>query len=127
MKSNLKRILAGDTFFIIAGPCAIEGRDMALKISEQIAEICARLSIPFVFKGSYRKANRSKLDSFTGIGDEKALSILAEVGDQYDVPVITDIHESDEVDTVKDFVDVFQHFYVDKPPYFRQPVRAEKW
>lgn len=81
---------------------------MALKISDQIAEICARLSIPFVFKGSYRKANRSKLHSFTGIGDEKALSILAEVGEQYDVPVITDIHESDEVDTVKDFVDVLQ-------------------
>ncbi len=108
MNSNLKRILSEDTFFIIAGPCAIEGRDMAFKIGDQIAEICQRLSIPFVFKGSYRKANRSKLDSFTGIGDDKALSILAEVGKEFQVPVITDIHESEEVDTVKDFVDVLQ-------------------
>ena len=108
MENSINQILKSDTFFVIAGPCAIEGRDMAHKIAEEVAEICGRLSIPFIFKGSYRKANRSKLDSFTGIGDEKALSILKEVGDQFEVPVTTDIHESDEVDTVKDFVDVLQ-------------------
>jgi 2-dehydro-3-deoxyphosphooctonate aldolase (KDO 8-P synthase) len=108
MNAQLKRILSGDTFFLIAGPCAIEGREMALRIAEQIADICHRLDIPFVFKGSYRKANRSKLDSFTGIGDEKALSILAEVGKKFEVPVITDIHESDEVPIVQNYVDVLQ-------------------
>jgi 2-dehydro-3-deoxyphosphooctonate aldolase (KDO 8-P synthase) len=108
MDNTMTRILSGDTFFIIAGPCAIEGRDMAFRIAEEVAEICERLSIPFVFKGSYRKANRSKLDSFTGIGDEKALTILKEVGEQFSVPVTTDIHESDEVETVKQFADVLQ-------------------
>ncbi|HEX9956451.1 MAG TPA: 3-deoxy-8-phosphooctulonate synthase, partial [Fibrella sp.] len=83
-----------DRFFLMAGPCAIEGRDMALRIAERIVTITDRLRIPYIFKGSYRKANRTKLNSFTGIGDELALSILEEVGRTFDIPTVTDIHES---------------------------------
>ena len=97
-----------DKYFLLAGPCVIEGRDMALSIAENIKEITGRLGIPFIFKGSYRKANRSRLDSFTGIGDEKALSILREVAVQFDVPVVTDIHESHEAAIAAEFVDVLQ-------------------
>ena len=81
-----------NNFFILAGPCAIEGRDMALNIAENLVKISEELKIPLVFKGSYRKANRSRLDSFTGIGDENALKILAEVRQQFQIPVVTDIH-----------------------------------
>ena len=96
------------TFFVLAGPCAIEGRDIAFEIADQLVEKCDRLGIPLVFKGSYRKANRSRLDSFTGIGDEKALEILAEVGQKYDIPTVTDIHESVEADMAAQYVDVLQ-------------------
>ena len=95
-------------FFLIAGPCAIEGRDMALRIAEQIATITDKLGIPYIFKGSYRKANRTKANSFTGIGDELALSILREVGDTFDIPTVTDIHESDEAAMAAPYVDVLQ-------------------
>ena len=95
-------------FFLMAGPCAIESRDMALRIAEQITEITDRLRIPYIFKGSYRKANRTKLDSFTGIGDDLALSILKEVGDTFDIPTVTDIHESDEAAMAAPFVDILQ-------------------
>jgi 2-dehydro-3-deoxyphosphooctonate aldolase (KDO 8-P synthase) len=95
-------------FFILAGPCAIEGRDMAMQIAERIKTVSDKLNIPFIFKGSYRKANRSRLDSFTGIGDEKALKILAEVGQQFDVPTVTDIHESGEAAMAAEYVDVLQ-------------------
>ena len=81
------------SFFVLAGPCAIEGRDIALKTAEELVRICDDLSIPLVFKGSYRKANRSRIDSFTGIGDENALKILGEVRSQFNIPVVTDIHE----------------------------------
>src|SRR5690606_6047742 len=81
-------------FFLMAGPCAIEGEDIALRIAERIVTITDRLSIPYIFKGSYRKANRSRLDSFTGIGDEKALKILAKVSREFGVPTVTDIHEN---------------------------------
>lgn len=97
-----------EKYFLLAGPCVIEGRDMALSIAEKIKEITAKLGIPFIFKGSYRKANRSRLDSFTGIGDELALSILKEVATQFDVPVITDIHESHEASMAAEYVDVLQ-------------------
>ena len=83
-------------FFLIAGPCAIEGEAMAFEIAEHIFKICKRLGIPFIFKGSYRKANRSRGDSFTGIGDEKALRILQAVGEQFSIKTTTDIHTDDE-------------------------------
>ncbi|MBI1305729.1 MAG: 3-deoxy-8-phosphooctulonate synthase [Bacteroidetes bacterium] len=95
-------------FFILAGPCAIEGREMAMQIAGELKSICDDLKIPLVFKGSYRKANRSRLDSFTGIGDIPALSILAEVGEKYGVPTVTDIHESAEAAMAADYVDVLQ-------------------
>ncbi len=97
-----------NNFFLIAGPCAIEGRDMALTIAEQVVAITDKLKIPYIFKGSYRKANRSRLDSFTGIGDEKALNILAEVGETFDVPVTTDIHSDAEAALAAEYVDVLQ-------------------
>ena len=79
-------------FFLLAGPCVIEDENMALNIAETIVKITERLHIPYVFKGSYRKANRSRIDSFTGIGDEKALKILRKVGETFNIPVVTDIH-----------------------------------
>jgi 2-dehydro-3-deoxyphosphooctonate aldolase (KDO 8-P synthase) len=96
------------TFFILAGPCAIEGEQMAMDIAGQVVEITNKLGIPYVFKGSYRKANRTSLTSFTGIGDLKALEILAKVGATYNIPVVTDIHESHEAEMAAEFVDVLQ-------------------
>ncbi|MDX5347420.1 MAG: 3-deoxy-8-phosphooctulonate synthase [Hymenobacteraceae bacterium] len=104
---KLKHTLSGN-FFIMAGPCAIEGEAMAFDIAGQIKEITDKLEIPFIFKGSYRKANRSRLDSFTGIGDEKALEILKKVGEHFDVPTVTDIHESGEAEMAAAYVDVLQ-------------------
>ncbi|TPE46105.1 3-deoxy-8-phosphooctulonate synthase [Pontibacter mangrovi] len=95
-------------FFLMAGPCAIEGEDMAMEIAERIKTITDKLQIPWIFKGSYRKANRSRLDSFTGIGDEKALRILQKVGQEFDVPTVTDIHESGEAAMAAAYVDVLQ-------------------
>jgi 2-dehydro-3-deoxyphosphooctonate aldolase (KDO 8-P synthase) len=95
-------------FFLIAGPCAIEGRDMALRIAEQVKALTDRLQIPYIFKGSFRKANRTKLDSFTGIGDEAALAILQEVGQTFGIPTLTDIHESDDAALAAPYVDVLQ-------------------
>ncbi|MBL7826919.1 MAG: 3-deoxy-8-phosphooctulonate synthase [Saprospiraceae bacterium] len=105
--SNLKHTHSGN-FFLIAGPCAIEGEQMAFDIAGQVNEICTRLQIPYIFKGSYRKANRSKKSSFTGIGDEKALDILQRVGRHFDVPVTTDIHADHEAAMAAAFVDVLQ-------------------
>ncbi|MBF9142237.1 3-deoxy-8-phosphooctulonate synthase [Hymenobacter properus] len=95
-------------FFLMAGPCVIEGEDMALRIAERIKHITDKLQIPYIFKGSYRKANRSRLDSFTGIGDETALRILQKVGREIGVPTVTDIHESSEAALAAEFVDVLQ-------------------
>ncbi|MFM6976408.1 MAG: 3-deoxy-8-phosphooctulonate synthase [Sphingobacteriaceae bacterium] len=95
-------------FFLMAGPCAIESEDMAMRIAAQITGITDRLKIPYIFKGSYRKANRSRIDSFTGIGDEKALKILAKVGKEFGVPTVTDIHESGEAAMAAEYVDVLQ-------------------
>lgn len=107
---NIPKIKHTDSlnFFLIAGPCVIEGEEIAFRIAENILEITNRLQIPLIFKGSYRKANRSRLDSFTGIGDEKALNILAKVGKEFDIPVITDIHESAEAAFAANYVDVLQ-------------------
>ncbi|QHL86171.1 3-deoxy-8-phosphooctulonate synthase [Nibribacter ruber] len=95
-------------FFLMAGPCAIEGEEMALQIAEELVRITNRLRIPLIFKGSYRKANRSRLDSFTGIGDEKALKILAKVSQTFGIPTVTDIHESHEAAIAAAYVDVLQ-------------------
>lgn len=98
----------GDNFFLLAGPCAIEGEDMAMRIAEKVVEITSKLEIPYVFKGSFRKANRSRIDSFTGIGDEKALEILAKVSERFDVPTVTDIHETTDAALAAQYVDVLQ-------------------
>ena len=95
-------------FLLIAGPCAIEGKDNAFKIAERLVSISSKLSIPLVFKGSYRKANRTKLDSFTGIGDLKALNILRDISSKFHIPVITDIHSSDEAKMAAEYVDIIQ-------------------
>ena len=95
-------------FFLMAGPCVIESEEIALKIAERIVNITDKLKIPLIFKGSYRKANRSRLDSFTGIGDEKALRILNKVSMEFGVPTVTDIHESHEAAIAAEFVDVLQ-------------------
>ena len=95
-------------FFLLAGPCVIEGEEMALRIAEHIKEITDRLKIPYVFKGSFKKANRSRLDSFTGIGDEKALKILSKVRKEFGIPVVTDIHSPEDALKAAEYVDVLQ-------------------
>lgn len=95
-------------FFLLAGPCVIEGEEMAFEIGRKIKSVCEPLGIPFAFKGSYRKANRSRLDSFSGIGDLEALTILNAVGRELGLPVVTDIHEPQEAAMAADFVDILQ-------------------
>ena len=95
-------------FFLMAGSCAIESNDLAFEIAERIHVMTKSMGIPYIFKGSYRKANRTKIDSFTGIGDIKALEILKAVGDHYDIPTVTDIHESGEAAMAAAYVDVLQ-------------------
>lgn len=97
-----------DNFFLLAGPCAIEGEDMALRIAEKVVSITDKLEIPYIFKGSFKKANRSRIDSFTGIGDEKALQILQKVSETFDVPTVTDIHEVSDAAFAAQYVDVLQ-------------------
>lgn len=97
-----------NNFFLLAGPCAIEGEDMAMRIAEKVVGITDKLHIPYVFKGSFKKANRSRIDSFTGIGDEKALKILKKVSDTFGVPTITDIHEISDAAMAAEYVDVLQ-------------------
>lgn len=95
-------------FFLIAGPCAIESEALALKIAEHILKICSRLDIPYVFKGSFKKANRSRIDSFTGIGDTAALGILKKVGTTFQIPTLTDIHEAGDAQKAAEYVDILQ-------------------
>ena len=95
-------------FFLIAGPCAIESEDMAMKIAETVIKITDKYNIPYIFKGSFKKANRSRVDSFTGIGDEKALKILKKVGETFNIPTTTDIHENAHAELAAQFVDVLQ-------------------
>lgn len=110
MINNIPQIkhTGSGNFFLMAGPCAIESEEMALKIADRIVNITDRLAIPLIFKGSYRKANRSRLDSFTGIGDEKALKILSRLSREFAVPTVTDIHESHEAAMAAEYVDVLQ-------------------
>lgn len=99
---------SSNNFFLLAGPCVIEGESMAMDIAEKVMTVTAELGIPYVFKGSYRKANRSRLDSFTGIGDEKALAILRKVRETFGVPVVTDIHTPEEARMAAEYVDILQ-------------------
>ena len=104
---NIQHTNSGN-FFLIAGPCAIEGEEMALEIAKHIRKVCNHLEMPFIFKSSYRKANRSRLDSFTGIGNKNALAILKKVGETLNIPTITDIHTNEEATLAAQYVDVLQ-------------------
>jgi 2-dehydro-3-deoxyphosphooctonate aldolase (KDO 8-P synthase) len=104
---NIKHTKSNN-FFLLAGPCAIEGEEMALRIAEHILKVTDKLEIPFIFKGSFKKANRSRIDSFTGIGDEKALKILKKVSDTFIIPTVTDIHEISDAAMAAEYVDVLQ-------------------
>src|SRR6056297_3977295 len=97
-----------DNFFLLSGPFAIEGEEMAMRIAEHIVSLSEKLKIPYVFKGSFKKANRSRLDSFTGIGDEKALKILRKVSETFGIPTITDIHSGPEASMAAEYTDVLQ-------------------
>ncbi len=108
MIMNFKDYSSYPNFFLLAGPCVIEGEKMAMEIAETIVKVTESLGIPYVFKGSYRKANRSRLDSFTGIGDLEALAILGKVKSTFGIPVVTDIHSPEEAQMAADFVDVLQ-------------------
>jgi 2-dehydro-3-deoxyphosphooctonate aldolase (KDO 8-P synthase) len=110
---NLKNIpqikhLDSGNFFLLAGPCAIEGEEMAMRIAEKLIYVTDKLEIPFVFKGSFKKANRSRIDSFTGIGDEKALKILKKVSKEFGVPTVTDIHTAEDAVMAAAYVDILQ-------------------
>ena len=106
---NLNELITNTkSFFLIAGPCAIESDEMAFKICEEINDVAKEFEINFVFKGSFKKANRSRLDSFTGIGDQKALEILKKVGNEFSVPTTTDIHEIEHAEYAADYVDILQ-------------------
>ena len=104
---NIKHI-ESNNFFLLAGPCAIEGEEMALRIAEHLLKVTDKLEIPFIFKGSFKKANRSRIDSFTGIGDEKALKILKKVSETFQVPTVTDIHTNEDAAMAAEYVDVLQ-------------------
>ena len=97
-----------DKFFLIAGPCVVESKEICFEIAEKLVAVTTELNIPFIFKASFKKANRSKLDSFTTIGEEKALQILADIKSHFNVPILTDVHETTDCELVKDIVDVIQ-------------------
>ena len=105
---TIQELKNSENFFLLAGPCVIEGEDMAMRIAERVVKMTEKLDIPYVFKGSYRKANRSRLDSFTGIGDEKALKVLKKVRDTFNVPVVTDIHAPEEAEMAAEYVEILQ-------------------
>tara|TARA_B100000965_G_scaffold162525_1_gene135385 strand:- start:1139 stop:1945 length:807 start_codon:yes stop_codon:yes gene_type:complete len=108
--NNIKNLkfIGNKSFFLIAGPCIIESREETLKIANTLKSITDKLEIPFIFKGSFKKANRTRLNSFTGIGDEIALNILKDVKEKLKIPIITDVHSIDDIKKVKDIVDVIQ-------------------
>ncbi|MDE7411708.1 MAG: 3-deoxy-8-phosphooctulonate synthase [Paramuribaculum sp.] len=108
MDRIIHKITPDENFFLLAGPCVIENESMAMEIAEKIVTATDKLSIPYIFKGSYRKANRSRIDSFTGIGDLEALHILAKVRETFGCPVVTDIHSPEEAAVAAEFVDVLQ-------------------
>ena len=105
---TIRELTSTENFFLLAGPCVIEGEEMAMRIAERIVAMTADRNIPYVFKGSYRKANRSRLDSFTGIGDENALRVLRRVRETFNIPVVTDIHSAEEAEMAAEYVDILQ-------------------
>ena len=105
---TIRELTSTENFFLLAGPCVIEGEDMAMRIAERIVSLTSDRNIPYVFKGSYRKANRSRLDSFTGIGDENALRVLRRVRETFNIPVVTDIHSAEEAEMAAEYVDILQ-------------------
>ena len=104
---QIKHLESGN-FFLLSGPCAIEGEEMAFKIAEKLVAISDKLQIPLVFKGSFKKANRSRIDSFSGIGDEKALKILQKISETFKIPTVTDIHTNEDAAMAAQYVDVLQ-------------------
>lgn len=128
---NIPGIKYGETgnFLLIAGPCVVEGEEMVLGTAEHLVNLSDRFRLPFVFKASYRKANRSKVDSFTGIGDKKALEILAEVKKRFSVPVLTDIHNPDEAGMAAEYVDILQipAFLCRQTDLLEAAARTGKW
>ncbi len=105
---TIRDLTSTENFFLLAGPCVIEGEDMAMRIAEHVVSLTRDRNIPYVFKGSYRKANRSRLDSFTGIGDENALRVLRRVRETFNIPVVTDIHSAEEAEMAAEYVDILQ-------------------
>ena len=103
-----QQLIKQNNFFLLAGPCAVENIDMPLEIAKKVKTICDKLEIPYIFKASYRKANRSRLDSFTGIGDIKALKAIKRVSDELNIPTVTDIHTAEEAIMAAEYVDVLQ-------------------
>lgn len=116
-------------FLLIAGPCVVEGEDLVFEIAEHLVTLSDKYKLPFVFKASYRKANRTRIDSFSGIGDEKALKILAGVREKFSVPVITDIHNPDEAEIAAQYVDVLQipAFLCRQTDLLVAAARTDKW
>ena len=105
---TLRDLTSTENFFLLAGPCVIEGEDMAMRIAERVVAMANDRNIPYVFKGSYRKANRSRIDSFTGIGDENALRVLRKVRETFNIPVVTDVHSAEEAEMAAEYVDILQ-------------------
>src|SRR5690606_31794736 len=113
MEKFLTQLFAGQqydekNFFLLAGPCVVESEELVMEVAEKVAGICKKLGIPYIFKASYRKANRTSASSFTGLGDQKALEILKKVKDKYSLPVVSDIHAHDEAALAAAYVDVLQ-------------------
>ncbi len=108
MKQLFNKLSQHKNFFLLAGPCVVENTEMPLEIAQKVHHICQKLDIPYVFKASYRKANRSRLDSFTGIGDLKALQAIKKVSDTLNIPTVTDIHSAEEAKMAADYVDILQ-------------------
>jgi 2-dehydro-3-deoxyphosphooctonate aldolase (KDO 8-P synthase) len=105
---DIKNLKPSHNFFLMAGPCVVENTGMPMEIAQEILKLTSKLDIPFIFKASYRKANRSKASSFTGIGDEKALKVIADVRSALNIPVVTDIHSASEAFMAAEYVDVLQ-------------------
>ncbi len=110
MIPNINKLKHTDSnnFFLLAGPCVVENENICNTVAAEVSRICDKLKIPYIFKASYRKANRSRIDSFTGIGDMEGLQILKQTGEKYDVPTVTDIHESNEASLAADYTDILQ-------------------
>ncbi|MFZ1454109.1 MAG: 3-deoxy-8-phosphooctulonate synthase, partial [Ferruginibacter sp.] len=113
MEKHLKELFSNqkyndNNFFLIAGPCVVEGEELVMDIAEKVAAMCAKLEIPYIFKASYRKANRTSANSFTGIGDKEALELIKKVGEKYNIPTTTDIHTAEEAAMAAEYVDVLQ-------------------